>query len=88
MNSRDGFTGPVNLGNGREFQIGELAEMVVKMTGSKSKIIYTPLPIDDPTQRCPDTSLAKKELDWQPVAPLEEGLEKTIPYFEGLLERV
>ena len=86
MNSRDGFTGPVNLGNGAEFQIGELAEMVVTMVGSKSKISYENLPVDDPMQRCPDTSLAKKELDWQPVVPLKDGLKKTIPYFKALLE--
>ena len=81
MNSRDGFTGPVNLGNGAEFQIGELAEMVVAMVDSKSKISYESLPVDDPMQRCPDTSLAKKELDWQPVVPLKEGLKENYSLF-------
>ena len=84
MNSRDGFTGPVNIGNPNEFSIRELAEKVVEMTGSKSKIIDLPLPQDDPKQRQPDISLAKAELGWEPKIQLQEGLEKTIAYFETL----
>ena len=82
MNSRDGFTGPVNLGNPGEFTMLELAEKVLALTGSKSKIVYKPLPQDDPTQRKPVIDLAKKELDWEPKVALEEGLKKTIAYFE------
>ncbi len=82
MNSRDGFTGPVNIGNPREFTIKQLAELVVEMTGAKSKVIYMDLPVDDPTQRKPDISLARKELDWEPKIELEEGLRKTIEYFK------
>jgi UDP-glucuronate decarboxylase len=85
MNSREDFTGPVNLGNPQEFTILELAEKVIKLTGSKSKIIFKPLPEDDPKQRRPDISLAKKELQWEPKTPLEEGLEKTIFYFKKVL---
>lgn len=81
-NTPDDFTGPVNLGNPGEFTIRELAEKVIDITGSRSKIVYRPLPQDDPTQRCPDISLAKKMLDWEPVIKLEEGLRKTIAYFE------
>ena len=86
MNSRDGFTGPVNLGNPGEFTMLELAQKVIDLTGSKSKIIYLPLPQDDPTQRKPVIDLAKKELDWKPTVPLEEGLKKTIEYFKKQLE--
>lgn len=86
MNSRDGFIGPVNIGNPGEFTIKELAEKVIELTGSKSKIIYEDLPMDDPTQRKPDITLAKKELDWQPTIQLEEGLKKTIGYFEEKLK--
>ncbi|SEA23663.1 UDP-glucuronic acid decarboxylase family protein [Selenomonas ruminantium] len=82
MNSRDGFTGPVNLGNPGEFTMLELAEKVLALTGSKSKIVYKPLPQDDPTQRKPVIDLAKKELDWEPKVALNEGLKKTIAYFE------
>lgn len=82
MNSRDGFTGPVNLGNPGEFTMLELAEKVLALTGSKSKIVYKPLPQDDPTQRKPVIDLAKKELDWEPKVVLDEGLKKTITYFE------
>ena len=85
MNSRDGFTGPVNLGNPGEFTMLELAKKVIELTGSKSKIIYLPLPQDDPTQRKPDISLAKKELDWAPCVDLEQGLTKTIEYFKKTL---
>lgn len=81
MNSRDGFTGPVNLGNPGEFTMLQLAEKVIEHTGSKSKIVYLPLPQDDPTQRKPVIDLAKKELGWEPTVPLDEGLKKTIDYF-------
>lgn len=85
MNSRDGFTGPVNLGNPGEFTMLELAEKVIKLTGSDSKIVFKPLPSDDPTQRKPVIDLAKKELDWEPHIVLDEGLKKTIEYFRGKL---
>lgn len=81
MDSPDTFTGPVNLGNPGEFTISSLAGMVIKMTGSKSKIVHLPLPQDDPRQRKPDIALAKKELGWEPLVPLEEGIAKTIDYF-------
>ena len=86
MNTRDEFLGPVNVGNPDEFTILQLAEKVIELTGSKSKIIYEPLPKDDPLQRQPDITLAKKELEWQPVIKLEEGLKKTITYFDQLLK--
>ena len=86
MNSREGFTGPVNVGNPGEFTIKELAEKVIEMTDSDSRIIYKELPADDPTQRKPDISLAKKELGWEPKVMLDEGLEKTIEYFRNRLE--
>ena len=79
------FTGPVNLGNPNEFSIGQLAEKVVALTGSKSKIEYKNLPSDDPTQRQPDISLARQHLKWEPRTQLDEGLKKTIEYFDGLL---
>jgi UDP-glucuronate decarboxylase len=85
MASRNEFTGPVNIGNPNEFTILELAEKVIKLTGSKSEIIRMPLPPDDPTQRQPDITLAKKELDWAPVIQLEEGLVKTIDYFRSII---
>ncbi len=85
MNSRDGFTGPVNLGNPGEFTMLELANLVIRMTGSKSKLVFQPLPQDDPKQRKPVIELAKKELDWEPTIALEEGLEKTIAYFRERL---
>lgn len=85
MNSKDDFTGPVNLGNPTEFKIIELAELILKLTNSKSKIIYKPLPEDDPMQRKPVIDLAKKELNWEPRIPLEEGLTTTIQYFKELL---
>lgn len=81
MDSPAGFTGPMNLGNPNEFTIRELAELVVELTGSSSKIDYRPLPQDDPMQRCPDISLAKANLNWEPQIQLREGLEKTIEYF-------
>lgn len=87
MATSNDFTGPVNMGNPNEFTIKELAEKVISLTGSSSKIIYEDLPLDDPTQRQPDITLAKKELGWEPTCQLEEGLNKTIPYFENLLRQ-
>jgi UDP-glucuronate decarboxylase len=87
MDTADDFFGPINLGNPNEFTIGGLAELVTEMTGSKSEIIYGPLPKDDPRQRCPDISLAKKELKWSPTIELREGLAQTISYFEELLRK-
>ncbi|WP_053977059.1 UDP-glucuronic acid decarboxylase family protein [Mangrovimonas xylaniphaga] len=87
MNSRDGFMGPVNIGNPGEFTMIELAEKVLKLTNSKSKLIHLPLPKDDPMQRKPDITLAQKELNgWEPKVHLEEGLVKTIAYFDKLLK--
>jgi UDP-glucuronate decarboxylase len=83
MNSRPDLTGPVNLGNPIEFTITELAEKIIEMTGTRSKIIYKPLPEDDPTQRQPDITQAKSELNWEPVINLEEGLKPTIEYFKS-----
>lgn len=85
MNSRDGFTGPVNIGNPGEFTMLELAQQVIELTNSKSKLIFLPLPQDDPMQRKPVIELAKKELDWEPQVMLKEGLEKTIAYFETVI---
>jgi len=85
MNSPDEITGPVNLGNPNEFTILQLAEKVLELTGSSSQLIRKPLPSDDPTQRQPDIRFAKEALGWQPTVQLEEGLRKTIEYFDGLL---
>lgn len=85
MNSRDGFTGPVNIGNPGEFTIKQLAEIVIELTDSRSQIVYRELPQDDPTQRRPDITLAKKELNWEPIIQLREGLKSTIKYFEGVI---
>jgi UDP-glucuronate decarboxylase len=85
MNTDASVTGPVNLGNPAELGIRDLAETVIDMTGSKSKIEYRDLPEDDPTQRCPDITLAEKYLDWRPKVPLKDGLEKTIAYFSKLI---
>jgi UDP-glucuronate decarboxylase len=84
MNSRPEFLGPVNIGNPVEFTIRELAELVIEMTGSRSKLVQEPLPADDPTQRRPDISLARKELDWEPGIALRDGLAHTIAYFRQL----
>ncbi len=84
MNKSD-FTGPVNTGNPDEFTVLELAKRVIELTGSKSKVVYKPLPSDDPTQRQPDISLAKEKLGWEPKLNLEAGLKKTIPYFDQWL---
>ncbi len=86
MGSSNNFFGPVNIGNPDEFTIKQLAEKIIDLTGSKSKIEYKPLPEDDPMQRKPDISLAKKELGWKPEVKLEEGLKKTIDYFDNLLK--
>ena len=85
MMEQNNFIGPVNLGNPDEFTILELAEQVIKLTNSRSKIINLPLPQDDPTQRKPDISLAKEKLNWQPTVKLEQGLVKTIEYFDEVL---
>lgn len=85
MASSDQFTGPVNIGNPNEFTILELAEKVIKLTGSKSKIIFKPAPSDDPMMRQPNISIAKKELDWEPKIQLEEGLVKTINFFKTIV---
>jgi len=85
MNSRDELTGPMNIGNPVEFTIRQLAETVIKLTGSKSRLIYQPLPEDDPLQRKPDISFAMKELGWEPGIHLEEGLKKTITYFKSII---
>lgn len=86
MNSPDDVTGPVNLGNPGEFTIRQLAEKIIALTGAKSKLIHKPLPEDDPRQRKPDISLAKERLGWTPGVELEEGLGKTIAYFDALLK--
>ena len=85
MATRDEFTGPVNIGNPNEFTILQLAELVIELTNSKSKIVRMPLPPDDPTQRQPNIDLAKKELDWEPKIQLREGLLKTIEYFASII---
>ncbi len=85
MNAPDEVTGPVNLGNPVEMSIRELATKVIELTGSRSKLLTKPLPVDDPLQRCPDISLAKRVLDWEPKVPLEQGLTKCIAYFDNLL---
>ncbi len=83
-NPQDAFVGPVNIGNPGEFTIKQLAEKVIELTGSQSKLTALPLPKDDPLQRKPDISVAKKELGWEPKVPLEEGLKKTIEYFKSV----
>ncbi len=77
----DGLIGPINLGNPAEYTIKQLAELVIEITGSRSQMVYRPLPADDPTRRQPDITLAKKHLNWEPVVPLRVGLEKTIEWF-------
>lgn len=86
MGTDKSFTGPVNIGNPDEFKIIELAERVIQLTGSKSKIIFQPLPSDDPLMRKPDISLAKKTLDWEPNIKLDQGLEKTIDFFKKVIK--
>ena len=85
MNGPDDFIGPLNLGNTDEFSISQLAEMIIKLIGSRSKIIFKPLPQDDPLQRQPDITMARERLDWKPMIDLEEGLKKTIEYFRGIV---
>jgi len=85
MATPDNVTGPINIGNPGEFTIRQLAEMVIELTGSRSKIVNRPLPSDDPKQRRPDISLAQEMLGWQPRTPLREGLMKTIDYFDSFL---
>ncbi|MGR9072530.1 MAG: UDP-glucuronic acid decarboxylase family protein [Gammaproteobacteria bacterium] len=86
MRTPDDFTGPVNLGNPDEFTIRALAEKTIELVGSKSRLVYKPLPSDDPTQRCPDIALARETLGWEPTTRLDDGLKKTIGYFETLLQ--
>jgi UDP-glucuronate decarboxylase len=85
MNTLDSFTGPVNLGNPEEVSILELAETIIELIGSKSQLVFMPLPQDDPKRRCPDITLAKTVLQWEPRTPLREGLKKTIDYFDNCL---
>jgi UDP-glucuronate decarboxylase len=85
MNTGDDFTGPVNVGNPGEFTMIELAEKVIKLTGAKSNLIFKPLPADDPMQRKPDITLAKKVLNWEPKVNLDEGLVRTIEYFKTIV---
>lgn len=87
MDSPDDFTGPVNLGNTGEYLVLDLAKKIVELTGSRSPIVLKPLPTDDPKQRQPDISLAREQLGWEPKVLLEEGLKKTISYFDRILER-
>jgi len=82
-----GEEGPMNLGDPNEFTIKELAQKVIKKTGARSKIKYLPLPGDDPKQRCPDITLAKKRLGWEPKISLDQGLDKTIAYFRKVVDR-
>ncbi len=85
MDAPDEITGPVNLGNPVETSVAELARLIVELTEARSTIVYRPLPVDDPIQRCPDISQAKQVLDWQPQTPLRPGLQRTIAYFDKLL---
>jgi nucleoside-diphosphate-sugar epimerase len=81
------LTGPVNIGNPNEFSVRELAEIVIEVTGSSSAIVYEPLPVDDPTQRKPDITIARTQLGWEPQVQLREGIERTASYFRGILEK-
>jgi UDP-glucuronate decarboxylase len=85
MNSPEGFTGPVNIGAPQEFTILELAKTLIRITDSPSRIVFLPLPQDDPAQRRPDIALAREKLGWEPRVPLAEGLEKTMAYFRKLV---
>ena len=84
MEGPDDLTGPVNLGNPEEFTIGQLAELVLELTGARLKIVHQPLPADDPAQRRPDISLAIERLGWRPTVPLREGLGRTIDWFRSI----
>jgi UDP-glucuronate decarboxylase len=86
MASPDDFCGPVNMGNPEEITISELAETIIRLTHSRSRVVFRPLPEDDPMQRRPDISLARERLDWQPQSNLEEGLQQTIAYFQEMME--
>ncbi len=81
----DDFTGPVNLGNPAEMPVRQLAERILKIANGKSKLVFQPLPVDDPVQRCPDITLAREALKWEPKVALDEGLARTIAYFDKLL---
>jgi len=85
MRTADDFTGPINLGNPEEFTVHELAKTVIRLTKSESKVVYRPLPADDPVQRCPDISMARGKLQWEPSVPLAKGLLRTIDYFKSTL---
>ena len=85
MAAADHVTGPVNLGNPRETSVAELADMIIALTGSRSTITRRPLPVDDPVQRCPDITEATALLAWQPTTPLQDGLARTIAYFDRIL---
>ncbi len=87
MDTPDDVTGPVNLGNPHEITVRDLAERILRITGSRSKLVFEPLPQDDPTQRCPDIARAQALLEWEPVVPLEDGLARTIAYFTDILGR-
>jgi UDP-glucuronate decarboxylase len=84
MNGPDDFVGPVNIGNPVEFTIMQLAQMVIELTGSKGKIVHRPVPQDDPMQRQPDITLARKRLGWEPKVALREGLKRTIEFFRSV----
>ena len=85
MNAPGELTGPMNLGNPAEITVTQLAERVIELTDSKSRLVYYPLPYDDPTRRCPDISLAQRHLGWRPPVSLNEGLQRTIDYFDRVL---
>ena len=87
MNSRKDLIGPINIGNPSEYQIIEIAEIILRLVGGRSKIAFMPLPADDPRQRSPDISLARQELDWGPTVQLEDGLTETINYFRQIISR-
>jgi UDP-glucuronate decarboxylase len=85
MRTDGSVTGPMNIGNPHEIPVSELAQRVIRLTGSRSKIVHRPLPQDDPTQRCPDITLARQTLDWEPKVALEDGLRRTVDYFQGVI---
>jgi len=87
MDAPAGIRSPMNLGNPEEFTILELAELVIELTGSRSRTVFRPLPHDDPTQRCPNIELARRALGWKPRVPLREGLARTILFFDSVLQR-
>jgi UDP-glucuronate decarboxylase len=87
MNTPRGITGPVNLGNPNEISILDLARLIIDLTGSRSRIVFKPLPQDDPRRRCPDITLAREKLGWKPKIDLMTGLKKTVEYFSDLIRR-